>query len=380
MRSDAMAQGPQVSARESGGVAHVALSGAARVGAAEALRRDLAAAAGSAGEVELDLAGLAALDTAGAWAIVELERQVTAAGGRLRIAGASGAQASLIDAVRENLHAPEAPEARPPGLIDRFEATGRAVWATGHGIASAMSFLGAVVAGLGRLVLHPGRLRLTSLVHHMEATGLQAIPIVFVMSFLIGVVLAYQGAVQLRQFGAEVFVVELISISILRELGILLTAIIVAGRTGAAFTAAIGSMKMREEVDALRTLGLDPIEVLVVPRVLALVLVLPVLGVIANLAGILGGALMSWIELGVSPGLFRTRLATEVGVWNYGVGMIKAPFFALIIAVVGCYQGMQVRGDAESLGRLTSKSVVVAIFTVIVVDALFSVFFSILEV
>jgi len=192
--------------------------------------------------------------------------------------------------------------------------------------------------------------------------------------------MAFQGAVQLRQFGAEVFVVDLIAISVLRELGILLTAIIVAGRSGAAFTAAIGSMKMREEIDAMQTLGLDPIEVLVLPRVLALIFVLPLLGFVADVMGLFGGAMMSWIELGVSPGMFQTRLYESVDVWHYAVGLIKAPFFAVIIGIVGSYEGMKVGGDAESLGRLTSTSVVLSIFLVIVADAMFSIFFAVVGV
>ena len=204
---------------------------------------------------------------------------------------------------------------------------------------------------------------------------MNAVPIVALMGFLIGIVIAYQGADQLRQFGAEVYVVDLISISVLRELGILLTAIIVAGRSASAFTAAIGSMKMREEVDAMRTLGLDPIEVLVLPRVLALFLMLPVLGLIADLAGLLGGVLMSWFTLGISPGMFRTRLL-DVDVTHFLVGIAKAPFFAVIIGVIGCFQGLQVEGNAESLGQLTSRAVVQAIFMVILADSTFSIFFA----
>jgi phospholipid/cholesterol/gamma-HCH transport system permease protein len=237
-----------------------------------------------------------------------------------------------------------------------------------------------VMITLGGIVVHPRRLRLTSLVHHCQEIGLNAVPIVALMAFLIGVVLAFQGAAQLRQFGAEVFVVDLIAISVLRELGILLTAIIVAGRSGSAFTAAIGSMKMREEIDAMRTLGLDPVTILVVPRVLALMLMLPALGFIADISGLLGGALMSWIELGVSPAVFQSRLVGNTDVWHFGVGMIKAPFFALIIGIIGCYQGMMVGGNAESLGRLTSASVVLSIFMVIVMDAMFSIFFSVVGV
>jgi phospholipid/cholesterol/gamma-HCH transport system permease protein len=210
----------------------------------------------------------------------------------------------------------------------------------------------------------------------MQEAGLNAVPIAALMAFLIGIVLAYMGAVQLRQFGAEIFVVDLIAIAVLRELGILLTAIIVAGRSASAFTASIGSMKMREEIDAMRTLGLDPVQILVVPRVLALLITLPLLGVIANFAGLLGGAVMAWLELGVSPAMFYTRLVDQVNVWNYLVGLIKAPFFAVIIAMIGCHHGLKVGGNAESLGRLTSASVVLAIFLVIVVDAIFAIFFA----
>jgi phospholipid/cholesterol/gamma-HCH transport system permease protein len=226
------------------------------------------------------------------------------------------------------------------------------------------------------MILQPRRLRMPALVSQMQETGLNAVPIVALMGFLIGVVLSFQGAAQLRQFGAEVFVVDLIAISIFRELGILLTAIIVAGRSGSAFTASIGSMKVREEIDAMRTLGLDPIDVLVLPRVLALVIMLPALGFIANIAGIFGGALMSWIELGVSPGMFITRLYENTDVWHLGVGMIKAPFFAVVIGVVACWRAMQVKGSSESVGRQTTSSVVQSIFLVIALDAAFSVFFS----
>jgi len=265
-------------------------------------------------------------------------------------------------------------------LADRFEKIGRRAVAAFQNALAIVGFLGEVVTAIVGLVLRPTRVRWTAIVHHMQQVGLNAVPIVSLMAFLIGVVLAFQGAAQLRQFGAEVFVVDLIAISILRELGILLTAIIVAGRSGSAFTAAIGSMKMREEIEAMRTLGLDPIEVLVVPRVVALMLMLPVLGVIANLAGLVGGAMMSWIELGVSPGVFQSRLASNTGVWHLGVGMIKAPFFALIIGIVGCFEGMQVEGNAESLGHLTSTSVVLSIFLVITADAMFSIFFAVMGV
>jgi phospholipid/cholesterol/gamma-HCH transport system permease protein len=238
------------------------------------------------------------------------------------------------------------------------------------------AYLGIFLHRLARALRHPSEFKLTSLVHHCEEVGLKAVPIVALMAFLIGVVLAFQGSTQLRQFGAEVFVVDLIAISILRELGILLTAIIVAGRTASAFTAAIGSMKMREEIDAMRTLGLDPGMNLFVPRILALFIMLPILGLIANLAGLFGGALMAWIDLGISLAMFSTRLVEGTAVSHVFVGLVKAPIFALIIGVVGCHAGMQVQSNAESLGRMTSNAVVTAIFAVIVADAVFSIFFA----
>lgn len=322
----------------------------------------------------IDLSGIGRLDTAGAWAVVLLEHRL---GQQIAITGASDPQSDLLETLRDYLPHEGPPEIKVVTIADQLEQFGRITVGAVRDTLAIIGFMGQVVAAILRLVVHPRRMRWTSLVHHMQQVGLQAVPIVSLMAFLIGVVLAFQGAAQLRQFGAEVFVVDLIAISILRELGILLTAIIVAGRSGSAFTAAIGSMKMREEIDAMRTLGLDPVEILVVPRVLALILMLPVLGIIANVAGIVGGGLMSWIELGVSPGVFQSRLASNTDVWHFGVGMIKAPFFAVIIAVVGCFQGMQVKGNAESLGEMTSASVVVSIFLVIAADALFSIFFAI---
>jgi phospholipid/cholesterol/gamma-HCH transport system permease protein len=328
----------------------------------------------------IDLSGVDKFDTAGAWAVVTLERRLKEAGHSPQIVGASPLQHDLLETLRRNMPMDDGDSRDHLTLADRLEQLGRKTVSALQLTLAIVGFLGQTVATIVGLILHPTRIRWTAIVHHMQQVGLNAVPIVALMAFLIGVVLAFQGAAQLRQFGAEVFVVDLIAISILRELGILLTAIIVAGRSGSAFTAAIGSMKMREEIDAMRTLGLDPIEVLVVPRVIALILMLPVLGIIANFAGLLGGAIMSWIELGVSPGVFQSRLISNTDVWHFGVGLIKAPFFALIIGIVGCYEGMQVKGNAESLGHLTSTSVVLSIFLVITADAMFSIFFAILGV
>ncbi len=328
----------------------------------------------------IDITEVSQMDTAGAWFLINCQQRAGLRGDVPTLEGATPVQAQLIETVRRNLPPDGERLARHPSAADLLETFGRRVARGGRMAVELVSFLGQVMGTLASFVVHPRRLRLTSLVHHCQETGLNAVPIVALMAFLIGVVLAFQGASQLRQFGAEVFVVDLIAISILRELGILLTAIIVAGRSGAAFTAAVGAMKMREEIDALRTLGLDPVTILVVPRVLALMLMLPALGLVADISGLIGGALMSWIELGVSPAVFQTRLVSNTDVWHFAVGMIKAPFFALIIGIIGCYQGMMVGGNAESLGRLTSASVVLSIFMVIVMDALFSVFFALVGV
>ncbi len=328
----------------------------------------------------IDISAVSQMDTAGAWFVIDQQNQAAQRGASLEIIGATDAQAQLVETVERSMP----PEDQRPlsrlTIADRLENYGRKVMRGVRMSTELTSFLGQVMATLGGIIRHPSRLRLTSVVHHCQEIGVSAVPIVALMAFLIGVVLAFQGSAQLRQFGAEVFVVDLIAISILRELGILLTSIIVAGRSGSAFTAAIGSMKMREEIDAMRTLGLDPVTILVVPRVLALILMLPALGLIADISGLIGGALMSWIELGVSPAVFQSRLVSNTDVWHFAVGMIKAPFFALIIGIIGCYQGMMVGGNAESLGRLTSASVVLSIFMVIVVDALFSIFFAVVGV
>jgi len=325
---------------------------------------------------QIDLAQITHLDTAGAWALCMQQRRIEAAGQTFALTGADARTTDVLETVAASL--PEAEKAPPKrrSMADHLEAVGRTAAGGAGYMVELTSYLGLFVAGLGRGLIQPRSFRLTALVHHCHEVGVKAVPIVAVMAFLIGVVLAFQGSAQLRQFGAEIFVVDLIAVSILRELGILLTAIIVAGRTASAFTAAIGSMKMREEIDAMRTLGIDPAAALIVPRVLALLLMLPILGLIANVTGLIGGALMSWIELGISPATFRTRLVENTSVTHLVVGMVKAPVFALIIGIIGCHAGMKVKSNAESLGQMTSSAVVAAIFAVIVADAMFSVFFA----
>ncbi len=364
-----------VAIEKDGPGARVALSGDLRVGGIEDIVGSLAAVAGP-GPIVVDGAGIETFDTAGAWAIATLKRRLDAEGVEVRIEGLAAERAALLETVERNLPKQAVPAPAPPGFVGWLGQVGESVVGGWVATVEIVNLFGAVLNRLAGNLLHPSRLRLTSVVYHMQAAGLNALPIASLMAFLIGVVLAYMGAVQLRQFGAEIFVVDLIAIAVLRELGILLTAIIVAGRSASAFTASIGSMKMREEIDAMRTLGLDPLQILVVPRVLALLITLPLLGIVANVAGLIGGALMAWLELGVSPEAFWVRLSDSIGVWNYLVGVIKAPFFALVIALIGCHNGLKVGGNAESLGRLTSASVVLAIFLVIVLDAVFAIFFA----
>lgn len=338
--------------------------------------RDALAAIPDVRPVRIEASGISRLDTAGAWALTVLRRRVQSAGQSVEIAGLSAGAQSLLDVVEKARPEVEIRETEPWSVAGALERLGRQVM-TGIGFLLQLSgYLGIFLHRMGRALFHPREFRFTSLVHHCEEVGFKAVPIVALMAFLIGVVLAFQGSTQLRQFGAEVFVVDLIAISVLRELGILLTSIIVAGRTASAFTAAIGSMKMREEIDAMRTLGIDPAMALFVPRILALLLMLPILGLIANASGLIGGALMSWIDLGISPEMFITRLVENTDISHVFVGLVKAPVFALIIGVVGCHAGMQVQSNAESLGRMTSNAVVTSIFAVIVADAMFSIFFA----
>jgi phospholipid/cholesterol/gamma-HCH transport system permease protein len=366
---------PVISVDQTPDGAVVRLAGSLVMAALGAVERRLDSLPRS-GRIVIDMGAVDAFDTGGAWLVRTVVNRLEAEGASVELRGMSETQRALLETVALSQPADDGATEPARGFVAWLDRLGRSTAGGVQTFTELLGFLGLVVARLARTVLHPRRLRLTSLVHHMQEVGINAAPIVALMAFLIGVVLAFQGSAQLRQFGAEVFVVDLIAISILRELGILLTSIIVAGRSGSAFTAAIGSMKLREEIDAMRTLGLDPMEVLVLPRVLALLLMLPVLGLIANGAGLLGGALMSWIELGVSPGMFITRLKETTDVWHLAIGFIKAPFFAVIIGVIGCFEGMRVEGSAESVGRLTTTSVVLAIFSVIVADAVFSIFFA----
>ncbi|HUN49830.1 MAG TPA: MlaE family lipid ABC transporter permease subunit [Candidatus Sulfotelmatobacter sp.] len=344
------------------------------------LEAELAAVGPSAAQsLRVDLGELEGLDMAGAWLLHRTVKRLAAEGVPVELVGGGANHRSLLEQAAANDHPPPAAPRPHVSLLHLVEAVG--AW-TAQGLVQVGDFLGffglVIETGL-RTLVDPRRLRLTAMVHHMQAVGFNALPIVGLISFLIGVVLAYQGATQLRLYGAQVFIVNLVAVSVLRELGILLTSIVVAGRSGSAFAAQIGSMKLREEIDAMRTLGIDPVEALVLPRVLALLLTLPLLGFFSDLMGLLGGAVMSWGALDIAPTVFIQRLS-DTNVWHFAVGLIKAPFFAVIIALIGCYEGLEVTGSAESVGQRTTRAVVEAIFLVIVTDAAFSIFFNIVDV
>ena len=333
-------------------------------------------------EVTFDLARVERLDTAGAWLVLRTEHDLEARGNRVAIANLRRELEPLLDQVRATGQVEPLPHPVPAhhtlvGFIARIGEISLALLRRGYRI---LGFTGLVSVTVGRLILHPSRLRRVATLVQMERTGLDALPITGLLSFLIGVVVAYQGADQLRRFGAEIYNVNLLGIGILRELGVLMAAIVIAGRSGSAFTAEIGTMEVNEEIDALRTLGLDPVEILVLPRILGLVFTLPLVVFYVDFMGLLGGALMCWGALGISSPAFLHQLQAAVGPWTLWVGVVKAPFFAAIIAMVGCYEGFNVTRSAESVGRLTTQSVVESIFLVIVADALFSVIFSVLRV
>jgi phospholipid/cholesterol/gamma-HCH transport system permease protein len=332
--------------------------------------------------VTVDLSEVDRLDSAGAWLLLRTEHELTTRGSQVELSNLQPRFAPLLQQVRSRGVAEPLPHPRPPHhtLAGFLERIGRVTLMLVGRTLDILGFTGLVTVTILRLLRQPRRLRLVATLVQMEVVGLDAMPIVGLLSFLIGVVMAYQGADQLRRFGAEIYTVNLLGVSILRELGVLLSAIIIAGRSGSAFTAQIGTMQVNEEIDALRTLGLDPIEVLVLPRLFGLGLTLPLLVFYADFMGLLGGGLMAWAALGINIPNFLTQLQSAVTETTLWVGVVKAPFFAAIIALVGCYEGLHVTRSAESVGRLTTQSVVESIFFVIVTDAAFSIVFSVLKV
>jgi phospholipid/cholesterol/gamma-HCH transport system permease protein len=326
--------------------------------------------------VRLDMAGLRELDTVGAWLLEKLTRRATSAGHQASMVGIADDYAGLIEEVRQvNRHNPQAPPRRNP-MIVKLEEIGRSAWAATEDVAVFLQMLGLLCQAILGVLRRPRSLRLTSLVYQLYRVGWQAIPIVVLITFLIGAIIAQQGIFHFRKFGADSYVVDMVGILVLRELGVLIVAIMVAGRSGSAYTAELGSMKMREEIDALSTMGLDPVEVLILPRIIALTCALPILSFLGSMAALYGGGLVAWFYGGMGPAIFIARLHEAVSVTHFEVGIIKAPFMALVIGIVACSEGLRVKGSAESLGKQTTTSVVKSIFLVIVLDGLFAVFFA----
>jgi phospholipid/cholesterol/gamma-HCH transport system permease protein len=327
---------------------------------------------GEGGDVRrLDLSGVDRIDTVGAWIVHRFAQRSGA-----EIEGLSADGQHLLEQVE---HADEPIAVREKSLSPFFRVLneiGEATATAGRTLLGLLGFMGATAIAFGSVLRHPSRFRFNATVHRFEVVGVSALGIIGLMSFLIGIVIAQQGAVQLRQFGAEVFTINLVGRITLRELGVLMTAIMVAGRSGSAFAAQLGTMKLTEEIDAMRTIGVSPMEALVVPRTLAAILLMPLLGFYSSLIAIMGGCFLAWLSLDIPPITFIQRIREVVPITDLYVGLVKAPVFGAIIAIAGCFQGMQVESDAEQVGSRTTAAVVQAIFLVIVLDAFFAVFFT----
>ena len=343
--------------------------------AAEAQAENLVISARGSRSATIDLGGVERLDTAGAW-LIDRSRAQLAAGGMKVVYAATAPEHGIL--IREaHFRVFDAPKRRSVApLVGLLGDIGESVYGAGRDLVHGVGFLGQVVAKTAWLAARPTRWRFTSLVFHFEAFGFRSVPIIVLINFLVGAIVAQQGIFQLQRFGATPYAVNLIGILVLRELGVLLTAIMIAGRSGSAITAEIGSMKMREEIDALKVMALDPIEVLIVPRMAALILALPVLTFLADLAALLGGLLVAWVYGGISPEVFLERLKEAIDFSIFMIGITKAPFMALVIGLIASVEGFAVQGSAESLGARVTDSVVKSIFMVIVVDGLFAMFFA----
>lgn len=349
------------------------------VGRIDQKMRDVAGD-GSKVHVTVDLTSVDFMDTAGAWLIRRISTRLEKAGGTVRLRGGDPRIHHLIGFLEPREENLDSNVANRPPLFERiFAPIGSAMVEFWDDLIASLGVLGAAVRGAQMKLGHGAGVSPASVVSQVEQMGVRAVPIILLMSFLIGGIIAQQGAFQLRYFGAEIFVVDLVSILQLREIGVLLTAIMIAGRSGSAITAEIGSMKMREEIDALTVMGLNPVGVLVFPRLVALCIALPLLTIVANFAALVGAATITWAYSGITPDIFVSRLREAIDMSTVLSGMIKAPFMALIIGIVASVEGMKVGGSAESLGRRVTASVVKSIFVVILVDGIFAVFFAAID-
>ena len=345
---------------------------------AQPLEREIDAAAqrhAAVKQVAIDMGQVERLDTFGAWLLERLVRAFEGRGAATEIVGLKQDYRALIDELHQVKLAPP-PQRHGIGVMQALAAVGRTMVNVGDTFVGILNMLGAICVAFGRVIAHPRRFRFTSLVHQLDNVGWKGVPIILLITFLVGAIISQQGIFHFRKFGADIYVVDMIGILVLRELGVLIVCIMVAGRSGSAYTAELGAMKMREEVDALRTMGFDPVEVLVLPRILALIIGVPILTFLGSLAALYGGGLVAWLYGGIDPDIFLQRLKEAIDVKTFEVGMIKAPFMALVVGVVACVEGMKVKGSSESLGLQTTASVVESIFLVIVLDGFFAIFFA----
>jgi phospholipid/cholesterol/gamma-HCH transport system permease protein len=373
-----MSSAPSVTSEKTGESVRVALGGGWTMAAGRLAERqadDIVGAANGAKRLTIDLGGLEQLDTAGAWLIDRAHVQLESSGVKIDYARAKPEYKILLDEAHYRAF-DAAPRPHPAPLMLILSDIGESVSISGADLVAGASFLGRLVDAISRATLNPRRFRFTALVFHLEAFGFRSVPIIVLINFLVGAIVAQQGIYQLQRFGATLYAVDLIGVLVLRELGVLLTSIMIAGRSGSAITAEIGSMKMNEEIDALKVMALDPIEVLIVPRVLALILALPMLTFLADMAALFGGLLVAWSYGGISPEVFLSRLQAAIDLSTFNIGIIKAPFMALAISLIASVEGFAVEGSAESLGRKVTDSVVKSIFIVIVIDGLFAMFFA----
>jgi phospholipid/cholesterol/gamma-HCH transport system permease protein len=349
---------------------------ASHAGELEALVDRVSHEASKAKTVSIDMTGVGEFDTFGAWLLERLTRAWTETGREPVIVGLPEHDRGLLKEMHGVNREPPKPASSDNRIVNAFAAVGRAGARIGRDFVLFADMLGAVGVAALRVLRHPSEFRFTSTVNQFDRVTWQAVPIILLITFLIGGIISQQGIFHFRKFGAELYSVDLVGILVLREIGVLIVAIMVAGRSGSSYTAELGSMKMREEIDALRTMGFDPVEVLILPRIIVLVIALPVLTFLGCMAALYGGGLVAWLYGGISPDIYLSRLTEAISLTHFKVGMLKAPFMGLVIGVVACAEGLKVKGSAESLGLQTTASVVESIFLVIVLDGLFAMFFA----
>ncbi|HEY1940786.1 MAG TPA: MlaE family lipid ABC transporter permease subunit [Roseiarcus sp.] len=373
-----MTTAPAITSEQTSAGVRLALAGGWTIDAGALLERRasaMIAAAAGAEEATIDLSRVERMDTAGAWVIDRSRESIAARGVAARFVGAHPKHAILLQEAR--FRPVDTPKPRHGHSVTSLLADiGESVYDAGMDLVGGLSFLGRLVSSAANVLVRPQRWRWTSIIYHLEAFGLRSAPIILLITFLVGAIVAQQGIFQLARFNATPYAVDLIGLLVLRELGVLLTSIMIAGRSGSAITAEIGAMKMREEVDALEVMALDPMEVLILPRIIALVLALPLLTFLADMAALFGGACVAWVYGNIAPPVFIARLHDAIVLSTFESGLIKAPFMALVIGLIASREGFAVAGSAESLGRKVTGSVVKSIFMVIVLDGIFAMFFA----